>query len=101
MRTLLMCLTLCLTVFIATAQEEKAKKMTERMTEKLQLTPEQATKVAPINLDFATKRSELKKSDLKGPEKKAKMEALETDYFNQLSTVLTPEQLETFKKNYA
>lgn len=112
-----MCMTLCLTVLIAGAQnetppqpekqkqkatpEEKAEKMTRRMTAKLNLTPDQVTKVTPINLDFVKKRSEIKNSELKGPEKKAQMEKLENDYFTQLATVLTPEQLETHKKNWA
>jgi Spy/CpxP family protein refolding chaperone len=104
-------MTLCLTVLIATAQneqpkekatpEQKAQKMTERMTANLKLIPDQVSRVTPINLQLVQKRSELRKSDIKGKDRKAKMDELETEYYAQLSTVLTPEQLDTHKKNVA
>ncbi len=76
---------------------EMSKKQTERMKETLHLSEEQLGKVSKINLDFANKRQELRKSA--SGDRTAMREQMETirDERNAaLQEVLTAEQYKKF-----
>ena len=77
--------------------EERAAKHTEKLTEKLSLSPEQTSKVAAINTEFAAKRKAAKEAE-GGKEAK---KALRSEHKAAIKAVLTPEQVaifETMKK---
>jgi hypothetical protein len=79
-----------------TTPEQRAKALTEMMTTKLGLTPEQAGKVAELNLTYANKMDPLIKGS-EGPfvrmrEMKQINEAKEA----QLKQILTPQQFERY-----
>ncbi|MDR1371393.1 MAG: hypothetical protein LBJ72_14925 [Dysgonamonadaceae bacterium] len=79
--------------------EERAKSVTEWMSKELKLTPEQITPVDSINLIF-TKAQQLLFQTADGDRTKIResMEGLEKEKEAELSKVLTPEQIETYKK---
>jgi len=77
--------------------EERAAKHTERLTEKLSLSAEQATKVAAINTDFAAKRKAAKDSATDREEGRAAKEALRSEHKTAIKAVLTPEQIATYE----
>jgi len=75
--------------------EEMAAVQTEAMATRLALTPEQAERIMEINLDFVAKKKEAK--DRHAPE--AEFILLYQDRDNLLQSVLTSEQLTTWKKD--
>ncbi len=79
--------------------EERAKNATEWMKNELKLSPEQITPVDSINLLFA-KTQQLLFQAADGDRSKIRdsMEGLEKEKQTALSKVLTPEQLEAYKK---
>lgn len=79
--------------------EERATKLTEKMTKKLDLTAEQAAKVKQINLDAATKKQTLKAAN-KGKRKEIReqVKAIETDRSTQINLVLTDDQKVKYAK---
>ena len=78
--------------------ETRAKMMTDRMAEKLELNEEQKTKILAINLEYAKKREaemEAKKTEMEA--RKAEMDARRAEMKEQdskIAEVLTPEQKE-------
>ena len=73
--------------------EEKARMMTKRLDQKLDLTDAQEAKVLELNLAHARKKAELKNNT--ATDKSAKMEqmkAIRADIDRQLQSILTPEQ---------
>ena len=77
--------------------EERAERHTKRLTEKLSLSAEQATKVAAINTDFAAKRKAAKDSAKDREEGKAARETLRSEHKTAIKAVLTPEQTATYE----
>ncbi|MEM8528349.1 MAG: hypothetical protein AAGG68_27145 [Bacteroidota bacterium] len=74
--------------------EDMAKRQTERLTESLELTNEQAEKVAAINLKYAKqvheKREAMRQQEEKGREaRKAEREKVRTAHNAELKVVLT------------
>lgn len=97
-----------ITVGILTAQdegrmtpEERAKFQTEKMTEQLGLTPEQAEKIHAINLKYATQANE-KLSEAKADGKKGKRGKGVKKHLKardkEIQGVLNKEQKKKFKK---
>ena len=78
--------------------EKAAERMTERMTKELDLTPEQAQAVKPINLEFVTKAKEIKNSEAGKEDKKAQLETLRKENETKMAQVLTPEQMEKYRE---
>ncbi len=78
--------------------EKAAERMTERMTKELDLTPEQAQAVKPINLEFVTKAKEIRNSEAGKEDKKAQLEALRKENETKMASVLTPEQMEKYRE---
>jgi len=78
--------------------ETRAKMMTDRMAEKLELNDEQKAKILAINLEYAKKREaemEAKKAEMEA--RKAEMDARRAEMKEQdskIAEVLTPEQKE-------
>jgi Spy/CpxP family protein refolding chaperone len=78
--------------------ETRAKMMTDRMAEKLELNDEQKAKILAINLEYAKKREaemEAKKAEMEA--RKAEMDARRAEMKEQdskIEEVLTPEQKE-------
>lgn len=82
--------------------EERAKMMSDKMKTELALTDEQYQKVQTINLDFATKSSDLRKEGGDKSSWAEKMKPLDDERTTALKGVLTPDQFskyETMKKN--
>jgi periplasmic protein CpxP/Spy len=79
--------------------EKRAECMTQHMTEKLDLSGDQATKVKAINLDFAKQKQALRAEAPEGqrPEKKA-VEKLRQQHQDQLKKVLTKEQFSQWEQ---
>ena len=79
--------------------EERAKGITEWMKTELKLTPEQIVPVDSINLLF-TKTQQLLFQSADGDRSKLRetLEGLDKEKDAALSKVLTPEQLEAYKK---
>ncbi len=67
--------------------EEKAKKQTEWMTKKLQLTEKQVAEVEKINKKFASEADKQRKEQMEKREKQR------TQHEAELKKVLTPEQI--------
>jgi hypothetical protein len=79
--------------------EERAKATTDWMTKELNLTSEQIAPVDSINLLFAKAQQIIFQSSDGDREKiRETMEALEKEKETALSSVLTAEQLELYKK---
>lgn len=79
--------------------QEMAKKMTERMKEKLSLSTEQEKKVYDIYFDFAQKQEALRKEN---SDKREEQMKLRKEQQEKISSVLTPEQkgkMEEMQKN--
>lgn len=78
--------------------ETRAKMMTDRMAEKLELNEEQKAKILAINLEYAKKREaemEAKKAEMEA--RKAEMDARRAEMKEQdskIAEILTPEQKE-------
>lgn len=77
---------------------ERAAKRTEKMTDHLGLTPDQASKVAAINLSFAQKMETVKAADISKENARAAHKELRTEQTNAIKALLTPEQLAKFKE---
>jgi Spy/CpxP family protein refolding chaperone len=76
---------------------EMSKKQTERMKENLQLSEDQVNKVSKINLDFAQKRQELRKSASDDrTAMREQMEKIRDERNTELKQVLTAEQYKKF-----
>ncbi len=79
--------------------EERAKNVTEWMKTELKLTQEQLAPVDSINLLFAkTQQLLFQAADGDRSKIRESMEGLEKEKQTALSKVLTPEQLEAYKK---
>ena len=77
--------------------EERAQRQTERLTEKLGLSEEQATKIAAINLTAAQKRKAIKKATTeKGTDREA-LKSLRSEKRTAIKSILTPEQLTAYE----
>jgi len=83
----------------ATTPEEKAGRMTQRMTDELSLTKDQVAKVQAINLDFAKQKQALqqKTGDNQKPNRSA-MDKLKKDHSSQLKKVLDKGQFEKWEQ---
>lgn len=79
--------------------EERAEKVTAKMTEKLNLTTEQAIKIKQINLDAAKKKEALR-AEAKGNrgEMRGKVKAIETERNTQIEQLLTNAQKVEYEK---
>ena len=74
------------------------QKQAEFLSKKLNLTPDQTAKIEPILADHAQKLAALKgNTSLSQDEMRQQMRSIHQDTRQQLSTVLTPEQLEQMK----
>jgi Spy/CpxP family protein refolding chaperone len=83
--------------FMKATPEERAKRLTEMMKEKLKLTPAQEPKVSAINLKYAKKNEEIKKiSDTATQRKTLRDNNKLKD--TELKGVLTPEQFASYLK---
>jgi Spy/CpxP family protein refolding chaperone len=102
-RTLLVAAIFSLTIFGVFAQrgqqktmlnpEERAEKMTAKMTEQLELSEDQKKQIYQINLDNATKRQaemEARKEEMRA--KRAAMVEKNKSQQAQIEAILTPEQ---------
>ncbi|QQS29231.1 MAG: hypothetical protein IPM47_20765 [Sphingobacteriales bacterium] len=79
--------------------EQRAQKMTEKMTESLKLNEKQANAVSEINNRFAKQVSEIwQNKELTQPDKKAKMQALKAQKEKELQSALTKEQFDRFNQ---
>jgi hypothetical protein len=76
--------------------EERAERMTEKMTEHLGLNDYQADQVAPLNLGMATAVADIKDSDQTKEEKRAAVKAAMQNHDEQIKGILTDEQYEKF-----
>lgn len=74
-----------------------AAKMTQKMVEKLALNEAQTEKVTAINQAFAQKMSALHQAEGERSEKRTEMESLRSELEKEIQTVLTAEQLATWK----
>jgi anion-transporting ArsA/GET3 family ATPase len=79
--------------------EERAKMTTDWMVKELNLTPEQIAPIDSINLLFAKAQQVIFQSSDGDREKiRETMEALEKEKETTFSVILTPEQLDLYKK---
>jgi len=79
--------------------EENAKRMTERMTTELKLTPEQVTPVDSINLVFAKAQAQLfEKANGDFASVREDMQKLNALRLEAYGKVLTQDQLDAYKK---
>jgi Spy/CpxP family protein refolding chaperone len=81
--------------------EERSKKETDMMKEKLKLTDEQTQKVGDINLKYAQQMDEIRKQNSQPAERQAnheKMKKMHEKKLAEMKTVLTPEQFEQYQK---
>ncbi len=76
--------------------EERAEKMTQRMTKKLGLNEIQVSQVASMNQNHAAQLAQIKQSDLEREEKKAKAQELHAAYNQQMEGILSAEQYDKF-----
>ncbi len=76
--------------------EERAEKMTQRMTKKLELSEIQASQVASMNQNLAAQLAQIKQSDLEREEKREEVKALHTAYNAQMEGILSAEQYDKF-----
>ncbi len=77
---------------------ERAERITQKMTERLDLNDYQSDQVASLNLDLANEIKSLKESDMPREEKKAAAKELRDEYNSNIVEILTPEQNEKFLK---
>jgi Spy/CpxP family protein refolding chaperone len=77
--------------------EERAKRQTEMMKEKLSLTPAQEPKVSAINLKYAKKMEEVRKITDTAAQRKT-FDNLNRQKDGELKVVLTPEQFKSYLK---
>ena len=117
MKVMLMTLAMVLTTVLVNAQPqgargerggdptERAKKQTEHLTTKLELTDKQAAKIEKINLEYASKmttmRDELKEKREAGEEidrenVREQMKTMREAQAEEIKGVLTPAQIEKF-----
>ena len=69
-----------------------------RLSKKLNLTPDQTARLEPILADRDQKMSALKQNDALTPDdRKAQFKSIQMDTKQQLSTILTPDQIEQMK----
>ncbi|WP_101759958.1 Spy/CpxP family protein refolding chaperone [Oceanicoccus sp. KOV_DT_Chl] len=87
MRTLIICLALSLFSITGLAGDRQDK-MLHKLTKKLDLTEQQVVEVKSIMDEQQAERKEIRKA----------MEALHAATVEKMSVVLTPEQLEKFKR---
>ncbi len=78
--------------------EERAAKMTEKMTEKLGLNDYQSDQIAALNTDLAASLGSLKDSDLTRDEKKEAAKSLRDTYNSNVSGILDADQYQKFQK---
>lgn len=80
--------------------EQRAEKVTARMTEKLELDASQAARVKDLNLTFATKMKAIKAAHNGDREaSRAEAKAVKEDHKLALQEVLTEEQWTKFEKH--
>lgn len=78
--------------------EERAQRLTTKMTEKLKLTPEQSSKISDINLGIAKKNEGIRGNAAMAKEEKAKI--IKSNHDARLMMyrdVLTPEQMTQYE----
>lgn len=78
--------------------EERAQRLTAKMTEKFKLTPEQSSKISDINLGIAKKNEGIRGNASMAKEEKAKI--IKSNHDARLSMyrdVLTPEQMSQYE----
>lgn len=79
--------------------EERATQQTEKMSEKLLLTPDQKAKVAEINLAILQKNEAVRKDQSLTPEtKKETVKGNNEARAQMIKAILTPEQLQKFEE---
>lgn len=76
--------------------QERAERMTTKMTEKLGLNDYQADQIRPLNLELATQLQDIRQGDLAQEDKKAAAKAAHKDYDGQVKGLLTEEQYQKF-----
>jgi hypothetical protein len=79
-----------------TTPEQRSKALTEMMTTKLGLTPEQTTKVAELNLTYAKKMDPLIKGSAGPLVRVEEMRKINESKEAELKQILTPQQFETY-----
>ena len=79
-----------------TTPEQRAKALTEMMTTKLGLTPEQTGKVAELNLTYANKMDPLIKGSAGSLVRMREMKQINQAKEAQLKQILTPQQFEKY-----
>lgn len=78
--------------------EERAQRLTAKMTEKLKLTPDQSSRISDINLGIAKKNEGIRGNASMAKEEKAKI--IKSNHEARLSMyrdVLTPEQMTQYE----
>ncbi len=73
---------------------ERAERITEKMTKKLELSDYQSDQVGDLNLNLANQISSIRKSEMTKDEKREEIKGLRTGYQSSISGILTPEQNE-------
>ncbi len=79
--------------------EQRAEKQTEMMTEKLALTPEQASKIKDINQKYAEKQK-VQREGMKGEREKNRtaMQQLQDERKQEINTILNKDQQAKFEQ---
>lgn len=77
--------------------EQRAEKLTQKMTKNLQLNQQQTAKVAEINLNNAKQIAEIRNSTLSRYEKFNKIQSIEQHVSGEFRQILTPEQYKKFE----
>ena len=79
--------------------EDRAAKMTEKMTEKLGLSEEQARELEKLNLDFAQKRQTIMEENKERRDaNRESMQQLKEEQKAAMEKILTPEQMEQLEQ---
>ncbi len=78
--------------------EDRAQKRTERMTQKLALTADQAAKIGAIHLEVAREVKAIKESTTDREAGKKAVKALRTEASTAIKALLTPEQLTKYEE---
>ncbi|MBL7786537.1 MAG: hypothetical protein JNM36_11575 [Chitinophagales bacterium] len=82
-----------LTLLAQDVEQRPHKDMTERLTQQLQLSPEQVSKVAAINAKFETQMQSLRQKDQQERDaRQATREKTMDDHNQAIDQILTPEQ---------
>ena len=81
--------------------EAKAIMQTNHMEQQLGFDASLREAITAVNLKFAEQQKEVRDSGIKGPEKREKMQVLQTERMSSLKELLTIEQFATYQEIHA